>query len=92
MNLAAACLLELHCAAAPFLRRRTIKDAADRERLRRAIFAVLHDAGAIVPADLISTDAEALEALRQLIARMKAMNTRWNEVVAIVNREPADAA
>lgn len=79
-------LLELHCAAAPFLKQLARTDEA-RDRLRRAIVAVLRERGAIVPPALVATREEALESLRAIVARCIELKVNWMDVVAIVNRE-----
>lgn len=84
-------LVELHAAASVVLHRtRHTTHDNERERLRRAIIAVMRDNGVQPPADLIGTPAEALAALRAIIARLKALQVNWTDVVAIVNREPAE--
>lgn len=79
-------LLELHCSAAPFLHQLARTDEA-RDRLRRAIVAVLRERGVIVPPSLIATPEEALESLRSIVARCVELKVNWMDVVAIVNRE-----
>lgn len=80
-------LLELHAAATPFLRQRTFAGQAERERLRRAVVTVMCERGMIVPADLITSEEEALDALRAIVGRCMALRCSWPEIVAIVNRE-----
>lgn len=86
-ELSADALLELHCACAAFLRRRAVKEAPDRERLRRALIAILIERGANVMPELIASHGGALAALRGAVARCRELNVNWQEVAAIVNRE-----
>jgi hypothetical protein len=79
----AGALLELHAAAQHFLRRKNLADAEARERLRRAIAAVLRGRGRI------ETPAEALTALRLVLERCEELKVNWTEVVTLVNREYA---
>lgn len=74
-------LLELHAAAQHFLRRKTHADAEARERLRKAVFAVLRGGARV------ETPAEALERLRLVLARCQDLGCHWPDVAALVNRE-----
>jgi hypothetical protein len=90
-------LLELHCAARPFIgsvdgRGRSLKELEARARLRRAIVAVMRERSATVPPGLVSTAEEALESLRAIIARCVELRANWTDVVAIVNRETREEA
>lgn len=80
-------LLELHAAAAPFLRAGEHCTAARRQRLRQAVAAVLKEGRIALPPDQITKPYEALDALRAVIDRCTELRVQWPDVVAIVNRE-----
>ncbi|HEY1503203.1 MAG TPA: hypothetical protein VGF92_02825 [Stellaceae bacterium] len=92
MSVSNDALLELHCAARPFIDRRSLKDLEARARLRRAIIAVLRQRGAVVPPALINTAEEALDSLRALLRRCDELKVNWTDIVAIVNREEKELA
>jgi hypothetical protein len=87
--------LDLVAAAAPFLKRNRLVTDAARERFRSALIALVRVRGGLPPACLVATQAEALDALRAIVARCEALHVPWVDVVAIVNREqrfPSDSA
>jgi len=79
-------LLELACAAEPFLRAGALLTNGRRLRLRLALVAVIAAETGLMPPALLINQAEALAALAALLHRCEVLRVPWAEVVALVNR------
>lgn len=78
-------LLELVTAAEPLTRPGVPVTAMRRRRLRAAVVTVLHAGGHPAPPSLITTNAQALEALEMLLRRCRELGVPWTEIVSRVN-------
>lgn len=91
MTISHAVLLELQNAAQPFLSASQMATNGRRARLRHAVVAVAKAQGQAPTPPFVTTHAEALSALRLLLARCQQLGVPWTAVVALVNG-PADRA
>ncbi len=80
-------LLELHAASQFYLRRRSMKDIEERERLRRALRALFKARAAEIPPDLATDGSEAFALLREAVLRCRRFAVPCDQVAAAVNRE-----
>jgi hypothetical protein len=82
-------LLELQAAATPFLSSTTQISNGRRSRLRSAVVAVVNASNEPVQPQMVTTQHQALSALRLHLARCHALGIPWNVIVAAVNRDHA---
>lgn len=79
--------LDLVTAATPFFCGRRPITAAQRQRLREVVFAILRQRGAPLPPPALQTRDEAFQAFRDTLDRCRQLGVNWPDIVAVVNRE-----